>query len=127
MRNFRNEIYAKGMLHLIRLALLMLAVVFAAGTVSHVAASTGMAIAMAVEADMADGMAGECTLCAGTSKAATASCDLLCNAPVVASLPAAIANFAVVIPVMFGFPADQKSDGLDTRMDPRPPRTILSV
>ena len=56
MREYRNEIYVKGMLHLIRLALLMLAVVFATGTVSHVAASTGMAIAMAVEADMADGI-----------------------------------------------------------------------
>lgn len=115
------------MLQPIRLALLMLAIVFAAGTVSHVGARTGMAIAMAVEADMADGMAGECTLCAGTSKSATASCDLLCNAPVAAPLPAAVANFALVIPVMIGFPVDHDPDGRDPRMDLRPPRTILSV
>jgi len=112
------------MSHLVRLSVFVRAVVFAAGTVSHVVANTGMAIAMAAEADTADAMAGECTLCAGT---ATASCDVLCNAPIVASLPAAVANFAVVIPVTFGFPADNEPNGRDTRMNPRPPRTILSV
>lgn len=86
-----------------------------------------MSIAMAVETDMADGMAGECTLCAGTNKAATAACDLVCNAPVAVPHPATGANPADIALPVFDFPDDHGFEGRNTRLDPRPPRTIISV
>lgn len=115
------------MIRRMRLAVILLAVLFAAGTVSHVTARTSMSIAMTVEADTADGVAGQCTLCPGTDKTDIAACDLVCSAPVAVPHTATGANPADAALPVFGFPADHGFTGRDTRLDPRPPRTIIIV
>ncbi|WP_417728453.1 hypothetical protein [Roseovarius sp.] len=104
----------------------MFLVVFAASTIVHAVSANAMALDMA----MADGGAmsmPECQGCPeGGDSDTTASCDLICTAPVFAMVKGtAAAQFTIAIPMREWPLGMTLPRGLQAPPDPFPPRTLI--
>lgn len=94
----------------------------AVGNAAHAATATGMQIAMFNHP--ADTMAG-CSACTSESSRKQAICDLVCNAPAVATMPREVAVSSDQGWIDLPRPSDSAMAGVETGPDPSPPRTII--
>lgn len=110
----------------VSLITIVLLAVFAASTVVHAVSANAMALDMATSADGAMSMP-DCQGCPeGGDSDTTASCDLICTAPVFAMVKgAAAAQFAIAIPMREWPLGMTLPRGLQAPPDPFPPRTLI--
>lgn len=100
--------------------------VFAESTVVHAVSANAMALDMATSADGAMSMP-DCQGCPEDDDSdSTASCDLICTAPVSAMVKGmAAAQFAIAIPMQEWPLGMTLPRGLKAPPDPFPPRTLI--